>query len=102
MARAANLEVKLPSYTKPTDETSEALIKKFLKECSKESLVQYLYDNSAWTRRFTKKSIKMRQKALNRSRNSKKYNEEINKEKLDTPKKKKNKPNNNQKTEKAG
>jgi hypothetical protein len=102
MARAVNLEVRLPSYTKPTDETSEALIKKFLKECSKESLVQYLYDNSAWTRRFTKKSIKMREKALNRARNSKKYNEEMNKEKIDLPKKKKNKTNNNQKTEKAG
>jgi hypothetical protein len=91
MARAVNLEVRLPAYTKPTEETTEALIKKFLKECSKESLVQYLYDNSAWTRRFTKKSIKEREKKLSRERNSKKYNEEMNKEGLETKKKKKKK-----------
>jgi hypothetical protein len=98
MARAANLEVKLPPHVKPTDEASEALIKKFLKECSKESLVQYLFDNSAWTRRFTKKSIKTRAKKLLRTRNSKKYNEEINGDKIQTPKKKKKYSNNGRQT----
>jgi len=78
MARAVNLEVKLPPHVRPTDETSEQLIKKFLKECSKDSLLQFLADNSAFSRRFTKKSIITREKKLRYKRNAKKYNDELN------------------------
>jgi hypothetical protein len=89
MARAVNLEVKLPSHVRPTDETSEALIKKFLKECSKDSLLQFLAEKSAWTRRFTKKSIKDREKKLRYKRNAQKHEQQLNNESLDKAKKKK-------------
>lgn len=89
MARAAHLEVKLPPHVKPTDETNDQLIKKFLKECSKESLLQYLAEKSAYSRRFEKKSVVDRQKRLKYARNAKKYNEEFNGEVTKTKKKKK-------------
>lgn len=89
MSRAALLSVSLPPGVRPTAESTENLIKKFLRECNKDSLVYYLYENSAMSRRFTKRSVKERQKRLNRLRNSKKYNEEMNKEGVEAPKKKK-------------
>ena len=89
MARAVNLEVKLPSHVRPTEETTDQLIKKFLKECSKESLVQYMYENCAWSRRYTKKSVKEREKRLRYKRNARKYQEELNNELPKKAKKKK-------------
>ena len=89
MARAVNLEVKLPPHVRPTDETSDQLIKRFLKECSKESLLQYLAEESRWTRRFTKKSVINRQKRLRYKSNARKHNDEINNESFVKPKKKK-------------
>lgn len=89
MARSAHLEVKLPSHVKPTNETNEQLIKKFLKECSKESLLQYLAEKSAYSRRFEKKSVVDRQKRLKYARNAKKYNDELNGDIVSKPKKKK-------------
>lgn len=91
MSRAALLSVELPKHVKPTDDTTEQLIRRFLKECSKESLTHYIAENSAMSRRFVKKSIKMRQKRLNRLRNSKKYQEEVDKDFLSEKKKKKKK-----------
>jgi hypothetical protein len=100
MSRAALLSVALPPGVRPSAESTEMLIKKFLKECSKDSLVHYLFENSAMSRRFTKKSIKMRQKRLSRLRNSKRYQQEVDKDFLDDKKKKKKKyeqkPKNNQ------
>ena len=64
MGRAGHLEVKLPPHVKPTDETNEQLIKKFLKECSKESLLQFLAEKSAHSRRFEKKSVVRRAQIL--------------------------------------
>jgi hypothetical protein len=78
MGRAAHLEVKLPPHVKPTDETNDQLIKKFLKECSKESLLQFLAEKSAYTRRFSKKSDVEREKRLRYKRNARKSNEELN------------------------
>lgn len=89
MSRAVLLEVKLPQGTIPTADTNEMLIRKFLKECSKESLVQYLYDECAYTRRYTKKSVKERLKRSRYKRNAKKYNLEINSEVEKEVKKKK-------------
>lgn len=89
MSKSANLEVKLPPNVRPTDETTDALIKKFLKECSKESLVQYLYEKSAMTRRFEKKCVRERNKRMKYKRNAQKYNEETNKELDKTNKKQK-------------
>jgi hypothetical protein len=88
MGRSAHLEVKLPPHVKPTDETNEQLIKKFLKECSKESLLQFLAEKSAHSRRFKKKSVVVREKKLRYARNAKKYNNEMNSE-IEKPKKKK-------------
>ncbi len=83
MGRAAHLEVKLPPHVKPTDETNDQLIKKFLKECSKESLLQYLAEKSAYTRRFEKRSDVERARRLHYKRNAKKHNEELNGNSLD-------------------
>lgn len=91
MSRAALLSVELPPGVRPSAESTEMLIKKFLKECSKDSLVHYLFENSAMSRRFTKKSIKERQKRLNRLRNSKKHQQEVDKDFIDDKKKKKKK-----------
>lgn len=95
MARAAHLEVKLPPHVKPTDETNDQLIKKFLKECSKDSLLQYLAEKSAYSRRFEKRSVTIRQKKLKYKRNAKKHNEELaNETQTKTKKKKVNSRNN--------
>ena len=80
MGRAINLEVKLPAHVKPTDETSEQLIKKFLKECSKESLVQYMYENSAWTRRFNKRSDVERARRIKHRKTAQRNQQELNNE----------------------
>jgi len=89
MARAGHLEVRLPPHVKPTDETNDQLIKKFLKECSKESLLQYLAEKSAYSRSFDKKSVIRRQKRLKYARNARKHNEELNGEFIPKTKKKK-------------
>ncbi len=90
MSRAANLEVRLPPNVRPTEEATDALIKKFLKECSKESLVQFLYEKSAMTRRFEKKCVRERNKRMKYKRNAKKHNEDLNKEFDKASKKQKN------------
>lgn len=77
MGRAVHLEVKLPDHVKSTDETTDQLIKKFIKACSKESIVQYMYENCAWNRRFTKKSVKEREKRLRYRRNAQKHNKDL-------------------------
>lgn len=77
MSKAVNLEVKLPPNVRPTDETTDALIRKFVKECSKESLVQYLYEKSADTRRFEKKCVVERNKRMKYKRNAQKHNEDL-------------------------
>lgn len=100
MSRAVNLEVKLPDHIRPTEETTDQLIKKFLKLCSKESLVQYLYDNCAWNRRFTKKCVKEREKRQRYKRNAQKYNKELLNESEEKNKKKKKAVNKNYKNEK--
>ncbi len=92
MSRAALLSVELPQGVRPSAESTEMLIKRFLKECSKDSLVHYLFENSAMSRRFTKKSIKDRHKRLSKLRNSKKYQQEVDKDFIDDKKKKKRRP----------
>lgn len=99
--KAAHLEVKLPDYVRPTDDTTNELIRKFLKLCSKESLVQYLYEKCSYTRRFTKKSVVERQKRMKYRRNAQKHNVEVHSEREDAPKKKKKNVNKHQRTEKA-
>ncbi len=89
MARAVHLEVKLPDHVRPTEESTDQLIKKFIKLCSKESLVQYMYDNCAWNRRFTKKSVKEREKRMRYRRNAQKHNENLINDVDQAPKKKK-------------
>ena len=88
MAHAVLLEVKLPPGVHPSSESTEMLIKKFLKECSKDSLVQYLYENCSYTRRFEKKSVTERLKRNGYKKNARKQNEELNGEKVEAPKKK--------------
>lgn len=91
MARSALLEVKLPHGVHPSSESTEMLIKKFLKECSKESLVQYLYENCSYTRRYEKRSVTERLKRSKYKRNAQKHNSELNGELKDEPPKKKKK-----------
>ena len=89
MSRAVHLEVKLPDHVRPSEESTDQLIKKFIKACSKESLVQYLYDNCAWNRRFVKKSVKEREKRQRYKRNAQKHNKDLMSEVEEKTKKKK-------------
>lgn len=87
--RPVNLEVKLPKNMIPSLETNEMMINKFLKACSKESLVQYLYDNSSYNKRFTKPSVLERQRKLKYKRNARLANLEKMSDKKTTEKTKK-------------
>lgn len=87
--RPINLETKLPKNLQPSLENNELLINRFLKACSKESLVQYLYDYSAYTRRFDKPSVLERQRQLKYKRNAKIANLQASKDQEDNLKKKK-------------
>jgi hypothetical protein len=87
--RPINLETKLPRGLQPSLENNELLINKFLKSCSKESLVQYLYDYSSYTKRFTKSSVLERQRQLKYKRNAQIANLEVHAEEKATKKKKK-------------
>lgn len=87
--RPVNLETKLPKGLVPSLENNELLINRFLKACSKESLVQYLYDNSAYTKRFDKESVLERQRQLKYKRNARLANVEASKDPDSSPKKKK-------------
>jgi len=87
--RPINLETKLPKGLQPSLENNELLINRFLKACSKESLVQYLYDYSAYTRRFDKPSVLERQRQLKYKRNAKIANLQSSKDPEDNLKKKK-------------
>lgn len=87
--RPVNLETKLPKGLQPSLENNELIINRFLKACSKESLVQYLYDNSAYTKRFDKASVLERQRQLKYKRNAKLANLEAMKDPESSPKKKK-------------
>ena len=87
--RPINLETKLPKGLVPSLENNELLINRFLKACSKESLVQYLYDNSAYTKRFDKESVLERQRQLKYKRNARLANLEASKDPESAPKKKK-------------
>jgi len=68
------LEVKPQKGQQPSLELNESLINKFLKACSKESLLQELYEKSAYTRRFDKPSVLERQRQLRYRRNAQKAN----------------------------
>ena len=89
--RPVNLETKLPKGLQPSLENNELLINRFLKACSKESLVQYLYDNCAYTKRFDKASVLERQRQIKYKRNAKIANLELSKEPEDGARKKKSK-----------
>ncbi len=87
--RPINLETKLPKGLQPSLENNELLINRFLKACSKESLVQYLYDYSAYTKRFDKASVLERQRQIKYKRNARLANLEALKDPESAPKKKK-------------
>ena len=72
--RPINLETKLPKGLQPSLENNELIINRFLKACSKESLVQYLYDYSSYTKRFDKESVLERQRKMKYKRNAQKAN----------------------------
>jgi hypothetical protein len=90
--RPVNLETRLPKGLQPSLENNELLINRFLKACSKESLTQYLYDYSAYTRRFDKPSVLERQRQLQYKRNAKKANQLLMTDPEVSTKKKKKKP----------
>lgn len=74
--RPVRLETKLPKGQQPSLENNEGLINRFLKACSKESLMQYLYEYSVYTRRFDKPSVLERRRKLEYKRNARKANAE--------------------------
>lgn len=87
--RPVNLETRLPKGLQPSLENNELLINRFLKACSKESLVQYLYEYSSYTKRFDKASVLERQRQLKYKRNARLANLEASKDpELATKKKK--------------
>ncbi len=90
--RPVRLETKLPKGQQPSLENNESLINRFLKACSKESLMQYLYEYSVYTRRFDKPSVLERQRQLKYKRNARKANIEKMKDVGERQKKKLKKP----------
>lgn len=72
--RPVRLETKLPKGQAPSLENNENLINRFLKACSKESLMQYLYEYSIYTKRFDKPSALERKRKLQYKRNARKAN----------------------------
>lgn len=68
------LEVKPHKNQQPSLEGNESLINRFLKVCSKEGLMQLIYEKSAYTKRYDKPSIVKRQKKLLHRRNAQKAN----------------------------
>lgn len=87
--RPVRLETRLPKGQAPSLENNENLINRFLKACSKESLMQYLYENSIYTKRFEKESVLERQRELQYKRNARKANAEAMKDVADKLKNKK-------------
>lgn len=87
--RPVNLETKLPKGLQPSLENNELIINRFLKACSKESLTQYLYDYSAYNKRFDKPSVLERQRQMKYKRNARKANQESMMDNSESPKKKK-------------
>ena len=90
--RPVRLETRLPKGQQPSLENNETLINRFLKACSKESLLQYLYEHSVYTSRFDKPSVVERQRRLEYKRNARKANTEKMKDFGDKIKKKSKKP----------
>jgi len=68
--RPINLETKLPKGLQPSLENNELIINRFLKACSKESLVQYLYEYSSYNKRYDKPSVLERRRQLQYKRNA--------------------------------
>lgn len=87
--RPIHLETKLPRGLQPSLENNELLINKFLKACSKESLTQYLYEYSAYTKRHDKPSVLERRRQLKYKRNAQIANLEAHTEEKVNKKKKK-------------
>ncbi len=80
--RPINLETKLPKGLQPSLENNELIINRFLKACSKESLVQYLYEYSSYNKRYDKPSVLERRRQLQYKRNARLANLEDEKERL--------------------
>lgn len=68
------LETKLHKGQHPSVDNNESLINRFLKMCTKEGLMQELYEKSSYTKRFDKPSVVKRQKKLLHRRNAQKAN----------------------------
>lgn len=87
--RPIHLEAKLPKGVLPSLESNEILINKFLKACSKESLMQFLYEKSPYTKRFEKPSVSERKLRMKYKRNARIANLEKLSDKKDNNKSKK-------------
>lgn len=87
--RPIHLETKLPKGLQPSLENNELLINRFLKTCSKESLTQYLYEYSAYTKRYDKPSVLERRRQLKYKRNAQIANLESHREEKTNKKKRK-------------
>lgn len=61
----AHITVALPPGTRPTDDTTELLIRKFLKACKKENIAMHVFEKSADVRRFERPANKERLRKRN-------------------------------------
>ena len=74
--RPVQLEVRLQKGKVPSLENNEGLISKFLRACGKDSFLQYIYENSAYTKRFEKPSVLERRRQLEYKRKARKAGRE--------------------------
>jgi len=72
----SHIVVALPEGTAPSYEMNEILIKKFLKACKKENIQENVFEKSLMVKRYEKKSvIERRDRAENKRRALKEYND---------------------------
>lgn len=72
----SHIVVALPPGTSPSYEMNEVLIKKFLKACKKENIAENVFEKSLMVKRYEKKSYRDRcERAKNKRRALKEYND---------------------------
>lgn len=72
----SHIVVALPEGTSPSYDMNEVLIRKFLKACKKENIQETVFEKSLMVKRFEKKSyIDRCERARNKRRALKEYND---------------------------
>ncbi len=72
----SHIVVALPPGTSPSYDMNEILIRKFLKACKKENIAENVFEKSLMVKRYEKKSYRDRcERAKNKRRALKEYND---------------------------